>query len=278
MRKVSFVVFNHHNKIIDRFMLDTITDIKGVGMKLNLSTIDGDIESVVTKVRLQKQPMKFKIHFINRSYEKYEVLLRWIERYSTADKLLAIEYTDGVVTRYALGKVTDLVKTEKDQFGQLVSDCTFMPLTAFFTRRLNSIKIAVSSKGKSYPLTYPYSYGASWVENNIIKNDFIEEVPVTVTIKGSISNPRVSLSDENGAYNTVKFSNIDLNDDEYIVINSDLRKIYYFNGEEEVDFTAATDPAFDTFLTAKRGKSTLSVNLTGVDTGELTGDWRKYNL
>ena len=70
MRKVSFVVFNHHNKIIDRFMLDTITDISGVGMKLNLSTIDGDIESVVTKVRLQKQPMKFKIHFINRSYEK----------------------------------------------------------------------------------------------------------------------------------------------------------------------------------------------------------------
>jgi len=279
MRKVSFVVFNNHNKIIDRFMLDTITDIKGVGMKLNLSTIDGDIESVVTKVRLQKQPMKFKIHFINRSYEKYEVLLRWIERYSTPDKLLAIEYTDGVVTRYALGKVTDLVKTEKDQFGQLVSDCTFMPLTAFFTRMPNSIKIAVSSTGKSYPLKYPYSYGASMVMNNEIKNDFIEEVPVTVTIKGSISNPTVRLFDENNEeYNTVKFPNIDLNDDEYIVINSDLRKIYYFNGEEEVDFTAETDPEFDTFLTAKRGKSTLSVNLTGADTGELTGDWRKYNL
>ena len=154
-----------------------------------------------------------------------------------------------------------------------------MPLTAFFTRMPNSIKIAVSSKGKSYPLKHPYSYGASMVMNNEITNDFIEEVPVTVTIKGSISNPTVRLFDENNeAYNTVKFPNIDLQDDEYIVINSDLRKIYYFNGEEEVDFTAETDPSSDTFLTAKRGKSTLSVNLTGVDTGELTGDWRKYNL
>jgi hypothetical protein len=117
------------------------------------------------------------------------------------------------------------------------------------------------------------------VMNNEITNDFIEEVPVTVTIKGSISNPTVRLFDENNEeYNTVRFPNIDLNDDEYIVINSDLRKIYYFNGEEEVDFTAETDPSSDTFLTAKRGKSTLSVNLTGADTGELTGDWRKYNL
>ena len=74
MRKVSFVVFNNHNKIIDRFMLDTITDISGVGMKLNLSTIDGDIESVVTKVRLQKQPMKFKIHFINHSLSQNTML------------------------------------------------------------------------------------------------------------------------------------------------------------------------------------------------------------
>jgi len=279
MRKVAFVVFNHHNEIIDRFMLDHITDISGIGMRLRLSTIDGDIESIVTKVVQEKQDIKFKIHFVNRAYEKSEILTQWIEKYSTYDMRLGLEYTDGVITRYTEGKVTDFTKTEKDQYGQLVRECTFKPLSPFFSQIANTIKIKVAASGKSYPFVYPYSYGANVVTNNEINNTYILDVPITVKLTGTISNPSIRLFDEDdNEYCKVQFTGKDLTDGQYILINSDTRKIYFFDGSEEVDWTAEADPDADTFLRAKRGKSTLSVNLSISDTGELTGSWRQYGL
>lgn len=279
MRKVAFVVFDIDNSIIDRLDLDLITDISGVGFKLKLSTIDGDIESIVTKVVQEKQDIKFKIHFINRAYEKSAVLEQWIEKYSTANKRLALEYNDGMMRRYTEGKLTSLSKTEKDEYDRLVREATFKPLTPFFSNIENTIKIRVASVGKSYPFRYPYCYGRSILENNEINNPYILDIPVTVKITGSIDRPSVYLLDENDVeYNRVTFSDITLTDGQYIIINSAERKIYYYNGVELQDYSAETDPSYDTFLRAKSGKSTININFEPSDTGELTGSWRQYGL
>jgi len=281
MRKVAFVVFDIDNSIIDRFNIDLITDINGVGFSLNLSTIDGDIESIVTKVVQDKQDIKFKIHMINRAYEKSIVLDQWLEKYSAVGRRMALEYSDGVRTRYCEGKVKSLAKTEKDIYSQLVRDCTFKPLTPFFTHVENTIKIRVATVGKSYPYRYPYSYGASMVENNEIDNPYILDIPVTVKLTGSIDEPTVQLFDEDeNAYNTVKFTGVALLDGEYIIINSAERKIWGFTHAEGLkDWTANTDPSQDTFLRAQSGKSIIYVNFNvATDTGELTGSWRQYGL
>lgn len=279
MRKVSFVVFDIDNSIIDRFNLDLITDINGVGFKLKLSTIDGDIESIVTKVVQDKQEVKFKIHFVNRAYEKSTVLEQWLEKYSTISKRMALEYTDGVRRRYTEGKVISLSKTEKDEYGQLIREVTFKPLTPFFSHIENVIKIKVAAVGKSYPYRYPYSYGKNVVENNEINNPYILDVPVTVTITGSIYEPTILLLDEdNIEYSRIKFTGLTLSEGQYLIINSAERKIWFFNGTELQDYTAETDPSYDTFLRAKSGKSKISINLQPTDTGELTGSWRQYGL
>lgn len=280
MRKVAFVVFNNENAIVDRFSLDIITDIQGVGFKLKLSTIDGDIESIVTKVVQDKQDVKFKIHFINHPYAKSTIIEQWIEKYSTPGKRLALEYSDGMKTRYTEGKIIELSKTEKDEFNRLIRDCVFKPLTPFFTHMSNAIKIKMTSYGKSYPYKYPYNYGAAKMENNEINNPYILDVPVTVKITGSVSEPIVRLLDENNVeYNRVSFPGVTLHDGDYIIINSADRKIWAnISGAGEQDFAAYTDPSYDTFLRAITGKSKISVNFSPSDTGELVGSWRQYGL
>lgn len=279
MRKFAFVVFDVDDEIRARTPLDLITDISGLGWKLKLSTIGGDVVDVLTKVVQEKQQVKLKVNFLGYGYEKHTILSQWLQIYSTASSHLALEYDDGSEKRYVEGKVTSLSKTEKDEFQNLACELVFTPLTPFFIRKGNLIRVRVSDVGKSYPFAYPYRYGKNVLENTGIENPYIAEIPLTVKIAGPITKPTVRLLDEtNNEYNTVSFPNITLNAGQYIVINSAARKIWYFDGEVLQDYTAETDPQYDTFLFAKSGSSRISVNLDASNTGELTGSWRQYAL
>lgn len=279
MRKFAFVVFDIDNSVLARTPLELVTGIGGLGWKLKLSTIAGDVVSVLTKVTQEKQAVKVTVNFLGHGYEKYTLLSQWLQKYSSASHHLALEYDDGLQKRYVEGRVTSLGKTEKDEFQNLACDVMFTPLTPFFVSIENTIKIQVSATGKNYAFKYPYSYGKNLVENNRINNPYIADVPVTVKISGAISAPVVRLINETGeTYNTVSFPNLDLESGHYILINSAQRKIYYFNGEALQDYTAETDPKHDTFLMATSGVSTISVNLTASDSGALTGSWRQYGL
>jgi hypothetical protein len=279
MRKFAFVVFDIDNSIKDRFAVRLVTSPTGLGFKLKLSTIDGDIESVLTKVVQEKQEVKFAVNQVHFGYDKANLLTQWLEKYSGVNQRMAIEYDDGTRKRYCEGRVTSLDKTEKDEYDNLVQQLTFRPLTPFFSNIENTIRIQTSATGKSYPFRYPYSYGRSVMENNEINNPYLLEVPVTVKITGSIFEPTVRLIDESGTtYNRVQFTGVTLLEGQYLIINSAERKIYYYNGSDLMDYTAETDPSYDTFLRAKNGISRLSINLEGSDTGELTGSWRQYGL
>lgn len=279
MRKFAFVVFDIDNSIKDRFAVRLVTSPTGLGFKLKLSTIDGDIESVLTKVVQEKQEVKFAVNQVHFGYDKANLLTQWLEKYSGVNQRMAIEYDDGTRKRYCEGRVISLDKTEKDEYDNLVQQLTFLPLTPFFSNIENTIRIQTSAIGKSYPFRYPYSYGRSVMENNEINNPYLLEVPVTVKITGSIFEPTVRLIDESGTtYNRVQFTGVTLLEGQYLIINSAERKIYYYNGSDLMDYTAETDPSYDTFLRAKNGISRLSINLEGSDTGELTGSWRQYGL
>ncbi|MBQ8323232.1 MAG: hypothetical protein IJX91_04625 [Clostridia bacterium] len=283
MRKFAFVVFGIDNTIIDRTPLDLVTDLGGLGWKLKLTTISGDVVSVITKVVQEKQSVSLTLNFLGRGYEKYAILSQWLQKYARAENHLALEYDDGVSKRYVEGRVTALGRTEKDEYQNLVAPLTFTPLTPFFRVIENSIKIQVSAIGKCYPFKYPYSYGKNKLENNEIDNPYLADIPVTVTIYGAISNPTVSLlyldSDYNWTvYNTVKFPDLDLTEGQHILINSAQRKIWYFDGASLLDYSAHTDPSLDSFLMAQNGVSRISVNLETLDSGRLEGNWRQYTL
>ena len=283
MRKFAFVVFDTDNTILERFPLDKVTAPSGLGWKLKLTKLEGDVVDTITKVAQDKQTVKLTINFIDRAYERYNILSQWLQKYSRVDEHIALEYDDGTHARYVEGKVTEFSKAEKDEYGRLSCSVNFTPLTPFFVNIERKITITISSKGKSYPFKYPYCYGRNEVKNNEINNPYIAPVPVTVTINGSISNPRVALvvdgEADDKAYCSVRFTGITLYDGQSIIINSARRKIYFDDGSGNlVDYSANTDPSEDTYLFAESGISRISIKFEPSDTGSLTGSWRQYGL
>ena len=280
IRKYALVILDKQDKIVDRYNLDLVTEPTDNGFSLDLSTISSDIEDIITKVVQKKQVITMNVIQYLNAYNKTNILANWIQKYSTAQYRMCLEYNDTTQTRYCEGKVTSLTKGEKDEYGEIIQKLSFTMTTPYFIKQEQTINIQVSSIGKKYPYTYPYSYGANKVENNEINNVYILDIPLIITIDGAISNPTISLVDENNEiYNTVKFSDFTLAQNEQLVINSAQRKIYKISNGIETDMSSETNPSYDTFLRAKNGTSKIIVNTADASTGfKLTGGWRQYTL
>lgn len=280
MRKFALVILDEVDAVKHRYNLDIVTEPQGLGFTLNLSKLTGDIEDVITKVVQSKNVIKFTVNHYHRSYDKANALALWIQEYSKAENTMALEYDDGEIVRYCEGRVTSLSKTEIDVYGNLSQSLGFEQTTPFFVKRENTITIQVSATGKSYPFRYPYSYGKNKVENNDIKNAYIYDVPLIITIDGAIDSPTIDLVDETGKpYNTVKFDKT-LYTGEKIVINSAQKKIYKTTDDGvTVDYRPEVSPENDTFLMAKNGNSKIRINdAEAADGFKLVGGWREYRL
>lgn len=281
IRGYALVVMDNQDKIIDRYNLELITVPTGNGFQLELSTIATDIEDVITRVVQKKATINMTVHQVTNGYLQSNVLTNWIQKYSTADVNMFLEYDDTVTTKYCGGKVTSLTKTEKDEYRDLAQDLTFTMTTPFFIKRENTITIEVSGVGKKYPFKYPYQYGRNIVENNQIDNPYILDVPITITIDGAIDNPTIDLLDENGnRYSRVQFNDMTIAQGEQLIINSAQKKIFKINTDgTQVDYRPEVNPEYDTYLLAQRGVSTISINTNDSASGfKLTGGWRQYTL
>jgi hypothetical protein len=192
IRKYALVVFDVNDNIIDRFNIMIPTQAQGNGFVLNLSTINTDVEDIITKVVQQKNKIKFNVIFDKNGYNNANALMGWIQKYSKPEYALAIEYNDTTSLKYCEGKVTSLGKTERDEYGMLTQPLEFTSVTPFFRRIQSKLTIATGALGKKYPYKYPYQYGAAQISNNIINNPYINDIPLIVTINGAISNPTVS--------------------------------------------------------------------------------------
>lgn len=279
IRKFALVVLDKSDKIIDRYNLDLVTNPTGLGFELQLSTIGGDVEDIITKVEQKKNQIKMTALQYNNSYSKANILSNWIQKYSTSDYKMCLEYNDTKMVKYCEGKITSFTRTELDEYRTLANDLVFTQTTPFFIKKEQEITIQVASVGKSYPYRYPYSYGRNEMKNNEIDNPYIVDVPIIITIDGAIDNPTVNLIDEdNNVYNTVKILQT-IQQGDSLVINSAQKKIYLIHNGTETDYFPELDPQYDSFLRAKNGKSTISINTTSAGTGfKLTGGWRQYTL
>lgn len=288
IRSYALVIMNNEDKIIDRYNLDLVTNPTGNGFELELSTISTDIDDVITKVVQKKPTITMTISQVKNVYSKANQLAGWIQKYSTADSQMFLEYNDTTVTKYCGGKVTKLTKTEKNEYKELAQDLTFTMTTPFFEKKENNIFITKSTNGKAYNYAYDYNYANDIIENNTINNTYILDVPIILSLTGAIVNPTIDLLDENGErYSRIQFNDFILSDDEKLIINSAQKKIYKVfvdaDGNELkntlVDFRSAVNPQYDTFLLAQPGTTTISININDAsDTFNILGTWRQYTL
>lgn len=278
VRKFALVIFNENYNIIDRYNLDSITDISGLGYELIVSAISTDIEDYITKIIQKKKNITFT-YFSDTGYSGGNSLTSWIEK--NINKMVCLEYNDTQKILYMRGIIVSNNKSDLDYFKSLPQTLTFQPLTPFFEKVENEIYIRVSSTGKSYPYRYPYSYGLNIIENNEITNTYIKEAPLIVEINGVVENPIIILLDENeDIYNEVRFNDTTLLEGQKIIIDGLEKKIWFDDGSGNlVDYYYKVDGGYDSYLRAKPlTTSKISINLMASDSGFLKAKRLQYRL
>lgn len=278
MRQFNLVVLDDSDLIVDRFNLPYVTNIGGLGYELTLYTIETDIKDYVTKTIQQKRNITLTLIHTNK-YLGYDNFLKWVQK--NHNNTICLEYINDVGSYYCEGKVVSTSFDELNIYRVLNNTITFRPLTPFFKKIENKIRIQRSSEGKYYPLAYPYCYGNNMILDNEINNTYFTDVPVIITIYGTITNPHIVLTDSNGnIYNEVEFDNVFVDEDEKIIINSAQKKIWFIDAlGNKSDYYYKINDAYDSYLRAKPSDiSSVNINFEVTDSGYLIGSWRQYTL
>ena len=278
MRQINLVVLDDSDTIVDRYNLEHITDINGLGYALKVSTISTEVEEYITRIVQSKRNISFTV-IQTAKYRGQENLNAWL--LENMNNTICLEYDNGIRKVYCEGTVIDNAYSELNQYKVLEQTITFKPLTPFFLKIENKVFIQVADEGKNYPFEYPYAYGQNVILNNEINNTYFKDIPVIISVYGTITNPHIILLDEQGnIYNEILFSNLFIDEGEHIVINSAQKKVWLYDGNgNKTDAYNLLNEAYDSYIkAAPLMTSSISINLSSEDSGFLIGSWRQYTL
>lgn len=288
MRKLSFVVLDELDHVIDRwqFSAHETIEIEGFGFELELDVIPGEILDFVTRIVQKKKTIKTSVIFKRKDqYQNSRAFRRWIAKNTT--KNMALEYNDTNEIRYCICKIVNFEQAEIGIANILSIPIEIRPLTPFFRVEENTVLIQYTSSGKSIPYNIPFSYGVGEIVNNEIENPYIKDIPLRVVIYGDTVNPLITLENET-RYAQVEFENTILNEGDYLLINGINQTITMHRANGTVQdwynfvrkgYNPATQRDYQAFLLAKAEQiSKIGVNLEPNQNGYLTASYRVYEV
>lgn len=282
IRKFALVVVDDFDNEIDRFNLDYADTPKNLGFEIQFTTLESRLTTYFTSAREKKIATTLNLNFIPPyAYEKANSFKRFVQKYM--NKRLVFEYYDTTEVKNWEGKVQKLGQEELTDWGGLVCPISFLPGTPKYIKKDNTITIQYATLGKSYPYKYPYAYGRNLAENNIINNEYFDEIPLRVSLYGTMSNPEISLQDgsTNEVYSSVRFENLFIAEEEHIVIDAIQSKVLLYRGGKYIsayDYISKQSN-LDSFLYAKGSTvSKVLINLDPQETGYLKASYRQYTL
>jgi hypothetical protein len=283
IRSFAIVVVDDFDNEIDRFNLDYADTPKNLGFELEFTTIESRLTTYFTSAREKKLPTTLNLNFLPpKAYYKVNMFKQFVQKH-TEDRMVFEYYDTTSEIKNWEGKVQKLGQEELTEWGGLVCPMSFLPGTPKYIRKDNTISIKQTSVGKSYPFKYPYSYGRSISENNLINNTYFDEIPLRITLYGYMTNPQISLQDAvtEETYSTVRFENISIAENDRLIIDSIQSKILLYH---DGVYTSAYDyvskqAELDSFLYAKANTlSKVAISLSPIETGYLTASYRQYIL
>jgi len=258
------------DKLLSEYQMDRVTQVSGLGFKQKVTVQETDTVDYVVKQIMEKKLVKLQVHFIEpQSYAQAEAFQNWLGAYVNLNKFkLTLQYTNGLHERLVDVYISDyeLISLEANVTSVQLS---VKPLTPNYLRNRKIVTISNSDSNKKYPYTYPYKYGGGSFSDNVIKNDFIANIPLSVTFRGKIVNPEMSLTDSDGnIYATIKFRGITLQAGQKLVVDGINQRITLYSSEDAVsgtDYFNEIDKTTDTFLMAIPGVSNIIANLDGTE-------------
>jgi hypothetical protein len=277
VRSFELLIFDEDKKIIARYPLEKVEKPQGLGFSQEISVISTNTIDYITKHVLKKEDITLTILFEEPSaYFKANAFRSWYCKH-IRDKL-TLKYEDGALTRY-IDVVIKKAEVAEIDTGFNAVPVTLQPLSPFYTLKLKKVISTIATENKAYPYSYPYSYGGGILSDGVISNEFFERVPLRVEILGPLNNPLVMLQDESQqTYAQVKFSNVSLLAGGKIVIDAIEKRIYYQGSPTAAieDYYNKVDKAFNTFLFANPGISTIIGNLTANTASSLNVTYVQY--
>ena len=283
IRKFALVIVDDFDKEIDRFNLDYADTPKNLGFELEFTTLESRLTTYFTSAREKKLATTLNLNFLPPyAYEKANAFKRFVQKYTNQRMVFEYNDTTSEIKNWE-GKVQKFGQDELTNFKSLVCPISFLPSTPKYIRKDNVITIRPATKGKSYPFKYPYAYGKSTVENNIINNEYFDEIPLRVHIYGAINNPQISLQDAetNEIYSTVRFENLYVSENEELIIDAIQSKVLIKrNGQLSSAYDyLSKDASLDSFLYAKANTiSKVVITLNPLENGYLKASYRQYTL
>lgn len=282
IRKFALVVVDDFDTEIDRFNLDYAETPRNLGFEMEFTTLESRLTTYFTSAREKKIATTLNLNFLPpNAYSKVNNLKRFVQKYM--NQRMVFEYDDTTETKNWEGKVQKISQEELADWGGLVCSMSFIPGTPKYIKKDNTIKIQYSDVGKSYPFKYPYTYGSNIVENNVIDNSYFDEIPLRVTLHGYLTNPQISLVDENtgDVYSIIRFENLVVRENERLIIDAIRSKVLLYRGGQYLsayDFVSKKSN-LDSFLHAKGNTvSKLLTTLSPLESGYLVASYRQYTL
>lgn len=283
IRKFALVIVDDFDKEIDRFNLDYADTPRNLGFELEFTTLESRLTTYFTSAREKKLATTLNLNFIRpNAYEKANAFKRFVQKYTNQRMIFEYNDTTSEVKNWE-GKIQKFGQDELNEYKTLVCPISFLPATPKYIRKDNVITIRPATTGKSYPFKYPYAYGISTVENNILINNYFDEIPLRVYIYGAMNNPQISLQDaETGeVYSTVRFKNLYVAEGEELIVDAINSKVLIRrNGQltSAYDYLSK-DANLDSFLYAKSNTtSKVVINLNPLESGYLKASYRQYTL
>lgn len=282
IRKFALVIVDDFDVEQIRVPLDWVETPKNLGFELEFTTLETRLTTYFTSAREKKTPITLNLYFLNpNAYTKANQFKRIVQ--ANMNKKVLLEYNDTDEIKYWEGKIQKFQQDELDQFKTLICPISFLPGTPKYLRKDNAITIRPATTGKSYPFKYPYAYGRSLVENNIIDNTYFDDLPLRISIFGTMNNPQISLQnvDTKEVYSTIRFENLYIDENEELIIDAMQPKILIKRNNllsSAYDYVSK-DANLDSFLYLKANtKSKVVINLNAGETGYLKASYRQYTL
>jgi hypothetical protein len=272
--KKSFISLNDR-----RFLAGEIT---GLGNNFSITYHETSNGKTKKSVKPDFDTIAITIYFNieGNPYHNYNYLMNFLMQ--NANRIFPLEYSDGTRKKFCDVILKSASKSQINEDGVFSEQFIFERQYYWYEEQEESFALkAIDSSKVSFPLPFPFGFtGISFINQYTITNNFFEEAPINIKIKGPIANNpiNVKLTTEAGVVVKEIVLNAKCNEGDEISIDASIKKIVCLKNGVEQNGYGLTDKRKQSFMYLPLGTYTISSNLQITDEGAIEISVKRYLL
>lgn len=272
--KKSFISLNDR-----RFLAGEIT---GLGNNFSITYHETSKGKTKKSVKPDFDTIAITIYFNveGNPYHNYNYLMNFLMQ--NANRIFPLEYSDGTRKKFCDVILKSASKSQINEDGVFSEQFIFERQYYWYEEQEESFALkAIDSSKVSFPLPFPFGFtGISFINQYTITNNFFEEAPINIKIKGPIANNpiNVKLTTEAGVVVKEIVLNAKCNEGDEISIDASTKKIVCLKNGVEQNGYGLTDKRKQSFMYLPLGTYTISSNLQITDEGAIEISIKRYLL